>query len=60
MRGDLQKVWVCHQCNALFLFQSDKDDHVVQQKHRHFAVFDLSTGRIQSQSGGTSWIGASP
>jgi hypothetical protein len=59
MRGDLQKVWVCHRCNELFIFQSDKEDHAVQQKHRHFAVFDLSTGRLLSQSTDANLIGTS-
>ena len=34
-------LWVCHECNREFLFQSDVDDHMRMDGHKEIRKYDL-------------------
>jgi len=45
-KDDLQVIWVCDQCHAVFLFRSDSVIHSQKTGHLHLSAYDFETGRL--------------
>ena len=46
MNDTLNKLWLCRECNVMFLFISDVEDHLRQSRHCQTTEFDLVTGEV--------------
>jgi hypothetical protein len=45
-KDDLNKLWVCSECQSSFAFRSDVIDHRQDTGHKSFREFDLNAGRL--------------
>ena len=50
-QDDLKVVWICNECNSVFIFRSDIDDHLDQSSHNNVHKFDLLSYQLTKRLG---------